>query len=100
MISLQLGNLYLLFAAIFVLLCFFSTPGVAKAFLCMGAVADLGHIDGSYVGMGTELFWDVGRWNIMAWGNVGASAFLCMNRIATVMGVFGDAAGFWGLKKD
>jgi hypothetical protein len=50
--------------------------------------------------MGSELFWDVGSWNVMAWRNVGASTFLCVNRIATVMGVFGDAPGFEGLKKD
>lgn len=36
----------------------------------------------------------------MAWGNVGASAFLCANRILTVTGAFGDAAGFERLKKD
>jgi hypothetical protein len=100
MISLQLGNFYPLFAAVFVLLCFFSTPGVTNAFLCLGAIADLGHIYGSYVGMGSDLFWDVGRWNVMARGNFGASASLCLNRIATVMGVFGGAACFEGLKKD
>jgi hypothetical protein len=100
-VSLQLGNLYLLFAALFILLCFFSTPGVVKAYLLLGAAADIGHIYGSYVGMGTDLFWGFGRWNVMAWGNVGASAFLCVNRILTVLGVFGNARGFGGaLKRD
>lgn len=60
MISLQLGNLYLLFAAVFIIVCFFASPGVAKAFLCLGAVADISHIYASYVGMGECSL--LGRW--------------------------------------
>ena len=26
----------------------------------------------------------------IAWGNIGSSAFLCVNRVATVLGLFGE----------
>jgi len=63
---------------------------LCRYYLTIVAFADLGHIYSSYVGMGSTYFWDVGSWNDMAWGNVGVSVFLCINRIATVLGVFGS----------
>ena len=54
------------------------------------ALADIGHIYSCYAGMGSQQFWDFANYNDMAWGNIGGSAFLCVNRIATVLGVFGE----------
>jgi len=88
-ITLQLGNVYLLLAAIAVLCSFTKHGAISRKYLLIVALADLGHVYSSYVGMGDSYFWDVGSWNDMAWGNVGVSAFLCVNRIATVLGLFG-----------
>jgi hypothetical protein len=57
------------------------------------AVADLGHIYSSYLGMGEKYFFDLNSWNQMAWANIGVSVFLCLNRIATVSGIFGSIGG-------
>jgi len=32
---------------------------------------------------------DPNSWNQMAWANIGTSTFLCVNRFATVAGLFG-----------
>ena len=88
-VALQLGNVFLLVAALGVLCCFMSHPSFARNYLLILACADLGHIYSSYVGMGSQQFWDIGAWNDTVWLNVGVSAFFCVNRIATVMGVFG-----------
>lgn len=39
--------------------------------------------------MGWDAFMDVGRWNVLTWGNVGITGFLFLNRIAYFLGVFG-----------
>lgn len=60
------------------------------------ALADIGHIYSVYLGMtggegvGAGAFWDWRNWNDMVAGNVGASVFLCVNRIATLLGLFGS----------
>lgn len=54
------------------------------------AIADLGHIYSSHLGMGEKYFLNLNSWNQMAWANIGVSAFLCLNRVATVSGVFGN----------
>lgn len=84
-----MGNVLLLLALIAIICCWTSHPDVAKKYLLALALADLGHVYAAYRGMGEELFWDVGRWNTMAWGNVGVSVFLNVNRWATVFGLFG-----------
>jgi len=89
-ITLQLGNVFLLLAGLAVLCTFTPHPEIARWYLIIVAVADLGHIYSSYAGMGYAYFWDVASWNDMAWGNVGTSVFLCVNRIATVLGIFGQ----------
>ena len=87
-LTLQAGNVLLLLGAIAVICSFTNHPEIAKWYLIAVAFADYGHIYASYRGMGQD-FWDVSTWNDMAWGNVGVSAFLNVNRILTVMGVFG-----------
>jgi len=85
----MLGNIYLLLAAIAVLCCFTKHASISRNYLLIVACADLGHIYASYCGMGSTYFWDFGSWNDMAWGNIGSSAFLCVNRISTALGLFG-----------
>jgi len=53
------------------------------------ALADLGHIYAVYRVWGS-VFWDLGLWNDMMWGNVGVSTFLHVNRLATLLGLFGS----------
>lgn len=39
------------------------------------------------------MFWNFAEYNDLMWGNVAASAFLHVNRVATVLGVFGRFGG-------
>jgi hypothetical protein len=41
--------------------------------------------------MGWAAFVNVGAWNPLTWGNIGATAFLFINRLAYFVGIFGDA---------
>lgn len=43
--------------------------------------------------MGPKVFWNFNEYNDMMWGNIGVSAFLHVNRLATVLGVFGRVGG-------
>lgn len=87
--TLQMGNVYLLLAALAVVCCWTTHTPVVRWYLISVALADLGHIYGTAKGMGPA-FWDLGTWNDMVWGNVGASAFLHINRWLTVLGLFGS----------
>lgn len=87
-LTLQIGNIFLLLAAMAIICVFTPHPEIAKWYLIAVALGDLGHIWSCYVGMGSS-FWDVGSWNGVVWGNIGASAFLHVNRLATVFGLFG-----------
>jgi len=86
---LLLANVYLLLAALAVVCCFTSSKNVATGYLAVVAVADLGHIWAVYRVFGYETFVEFGNWNDATWGNVGVSAFLHVNRLATLLGVFG-----------
>jgi hypothetical protein len=88
-VTLQTGNMFLLLMGLAVLVCFCSNARVVRSYLVIVACADVGHIYSVYVGMGPAMFFDVAGWNDMGWGAIGGSAFLCVNRIATVAGVFG-----------
>jgi hypothetical protein len=144
---LQLGNVLLLLAALAILCCWTPHPEIARRYLLIVAVADIGHIYSCYAAMGSTQVWDFANYNEMgayasnpmaqswisgiafrffcvfvrlspfgtfsmfrfswspgfestswiiplmdrvAWGNIGGSAFLCVNRIATVLGLFGE----------
>ncbi|KAF2104457.1 hypothetical protein NA57DRAFT_70661 [Rhizodiscina lignyota] len=88
-LSLQMGNVLLLLAAMAVICCFTNHSDISKKYLIAVAFADFGHIYAAYVALGDDYFWDVGKWNDMTWGNVGVSVFLNANRWLTVLGVFG-----------
>lgn len=66
-------------------------PKVVRNYLIALAIADVGHVYATYLGMGWAAFVNVGAWNPLTWGNIGATAFLFINRLAYFMGIFGTA---------
>lgn len=68
-----------------------SEPKVVRNYLVGLAIADIGHIYATYLAMGWDAFVDVGAWNALTWGNIGATGFLFVNRVAHLLGVFGSA---------
>lgn len=92
-LTLLFGNVLLLLALLALLCSWTSDASVAKGYLLCVAVADWGHIYAVYAGLGGEVFWDVGAWNDVVWGNVGASLFLNVMRLMAVAGVFGRIGG-------
>jgi len=85
---LLLGNVYLLLALLAIVCIWTPHKAVATYYLLAVALADLGHIYATYRVWGPA-FWDLNQWNDMMYGNVAVSAFLHVNRLATVLGVFG-----------
>ena len=98
-ITYQLGNVFGLLAGLAVVCCFMGNAAVIRGYLTVVAIADLGHIYSSYLGMGEKYFLDLNSWNQMAWANIGVSAFLCFNRVATVLGFFGRVGSKGTAKK-
>ncbi|KAI1610522.1 hypothetical protein EDD36DRAFT_421599 [Exophiala viscosa] len=88
-LTLQLGNVLLLLAAVAIICCWTIHPEISRRYLIVVALADLGHIYAAYRGLGDSTFWDPTQWNDMAYGNIGASAFLHINRWLTIAGAFG-----------
>ncbi|EXJ65681.1 uncharacterized protein A1O5_11208 [Cladophialophora psammophila CBS 110553] len=89
-LTLQLGNVFLLLAAMAVICCFTVHPEIARRYLIAVAMADLGHIYSIYCALGDKVFWDLNQWNQMTYSNVGVSVFLHINRLMTVAGMFGQ----------
>ncbi|KAF2865934.1 hypothetical protein BDV95DRAFT_612176 [Massariosphaeria phaeospora] len=93
-LSYTLSNIFLVLAALAILCTVVTRDArVAKAYLLIIACGDLGHIYSSYKVMGPDVFWNFGGYNDMMWGNIGVSAFLHVNRVATLLGVFGRVGG-------
>ncbi|KAJ9663989.1 hypothetical protein H2198_000492 [Neophaeococcomyces mojaviensis] len=91
--TLQMGNVLLLLAAIAIICCWTNHSEIAFWYLIVVAFADFGHIYATYRGVGWDYLRNVGGWNDMIAGNVGVSAFLNINRWLTVFGVFGKLQG-------
>lgn len=87
--TLQLGNVLLLLAPMAVICCWTKHPEITFWYLIAVGIADFGHIYAVYAAVGPNLFWNPSEWNDMVAGNVGASAFLNINRWLTVLGIFG-----------
>ncbi|EKV18973.1 hypothetical protein PDIG_04700 [Penicillium digitatum PHI26] len=88
----QLGNLYSLLFLVGVGVCHATTePRVLHNYLIGLAIADVGHVYATYLGMGWDAFADVAGWNALTWGNIGVTTFLFLNRIAYFLGIFGYA---------
>lgn len=65
-------------------------PQVVRNYVIALAVADIGHLVATASVVGYSHLFDVGSWNAMAWGNVGATAFLFVTRMAYLLGLFGE----------
>jgi len=92
-LTLQLGNVFLLLAAMAVICCFTTHSEISRRYLIAVALADLGHIYAIYSAVGDKVFWDLNQWNQMTASNVGVSVFLHINRLLTVAGLFGKLGG-------
>ena len=91
MVMQQLGNLYLLLALVSVAVLYTtSEPKVVRNYLIALALADVGHIYITYLGLGQAIFFNIARWNSMTWGNVGVTSFLLLNRLCCFLGLFGS----------
>jgi hypothetical protein len=67
----QLANLYLLFALNeHLVLSSTSSLKTWKRLLFCQLVADLGHL-ATMIPAGPEIFWNISKWNAMAWGSIG-----------------------------
>lgn len=90
LLSYSLGSIFLLLAG-FAMLCTVITreTRITKGYLLVAAAGDLGHLYANWKAMGPTVFWDFGKYNEIMWGNVAVTVFLHVNRLATVMGVFG-----------
>lgn len=89
LLVLQTGNIFLLLAGLAIVCCWTAHADIAKKYLFVVAVADLGHIWSTHRSLGDGYFWDFAQWNDLVWGSVGVSAFLNINRWATLLGIFG-----------
>ena len=89
-VTMQLGNTYMLLALLGVfILNATSDSRVVKAYLLALAIADIGHVGPTMWMMGWERVMDLRGWNAMAWGNIGATAFLFVIRVTYLLGLFG-----------
>lgn len=88
-VTLQLGNVLLLLAAMALVCCFSPSSATAKWYLIAVAFADWGHIYASYRSLEAEVFWHPAQWNGIVAGSIGVSAFLNLARWMTVAGAFG-----------
>lgn len=91
-LAFQLGNMYFLMSLVGIGVLHTTTePKVLHNYLIGLALADIGHVCATYLAMGWDAFADVGAWNALTWGNVGATGFLFINRVLYLLGVFGTA---------
>ncbi|POS72296.1 hypothetical protein DHEL01_v209306 [Diaporthe helianthi] len=96
-ITMQLGNVLLLLAALAVVCCFSPSSATARWYLVAVAFADYGHIYATYCSLDPDVFWDPARWNDLVAGSIGASAVLNVARWLTVLGAFGPLKDGVGL---
>ncbi|KAL1959635.1 hypothetical protein VTO42DRAFT_1670 [Malbranchea cinnamomea] len=88
-VAYQLGNMYLLLALVGIaILSSTSEPQVVRNYFIALAIGDLGHLYMTYLGTGWAYFVDITKWNAMAWGNIGMTSFLFVNRLAYFLGIF------------
>jgi hypothetical protein len=91
MVTLQLGNVYLLLGMVGVVLLYTSTePKVVRNYIIALALGDIGHLYFTYHGMGWDRYVDAKSWNAVAIGNIGVTAGLLLFRVAYLTGLLGD----------
>jgi hypothetical protein len=72
---------------------FRSNAPTFRTYLGLQVIADVSHVLIMYTVMGPKTFLDVGNWNFMTFTNIVASSSLCLLRIGTLAGYFGDLEG-------
>lgn len=86
----SIGSLFLLLAGLNILCLAISRDvRVSRYFLVLLACADLGHLYANYLGMGKDHFWNFAEYNEVMVGNVWITIFLFVNRVSTLLGIFG-----------
>lgn len=94
-IAYQLGNLYLLLLFVGIgVLCSTSEAKVVRNYMAALALADVGHMYCTYLGIGWDALIAVNGWNDLTWGNIGITGFLFVNRVAYLLGAFGKAGTY------
>ena len=89
-VAMQLGNTYMLLALLGLFILNTTTDvRVVKVYIIALAIADIGHVVPTMWMLGWERSIAVQNWNKMAWGNIGATAFLFVTRVAYLFGLFG-----------
>jgi hypothetical protein len=86
----QVGNLYGLMALLgFSILNITDDPKVVRAYITCLAIGDIGHVAPLLWVWGWERAVAFREYNTMAWGNIGATLFLFIIRVAYLAGLFG-----------
>ena len=90
-LALQLANVYGLIGMIGIAVLYSTTEAtVVRNYLLACAVADVGHLWFTYVGMGYDAFVDIQGWNSLGWGNIGITASLFIVRVLYLAGFLGE----------
>ncbi|KAA8645712.1 hypothetical protein EYZ11_010827 [Aspergillus tanneri] len=98
----QLANLHGLLCLLSMGVYYYTNePKILRNFVFCLALGDLGHIYGTYLGLGWDVFCDFHAWNFLTWSNIILTAFLFVNRVLYLCGYFGyaKAARTWVKKK-
>ncbi|KAF3912651.1 hypothetical protein ABW21_db0201567 [Orbilia brochopaga] len=90
LVAWQTGNLFGIMAMMAIaVLWSTSEVAVVKRYLVALLLGDIGHLAAVWWHMGTAGFVGVHRWNVFTWGNIGATIFLAVVRLGTLVGSFG-----------
>jgi hypothetical protein len=74
MVALQLGNIYLLLAMVGIAVLYSTTEAkVVRNYVIALWLADIGHVAITCYVMEYKRMVDIGNWNSMTWGNIGAT---------------------------
>ncbi|ODQ50528.1 hypothetical protein SAICODRAFT_46606, partial [Saitoella complicata NRRL Y-17804] len=85
-VAIQLGNCYLLLSLISTFILHTTNEvRTVRALLWALLLGDVGHVGACYWVLGSEVFWDVSRWNAVTAGNVGVTTLLAVCRIAYLL---------------
>ncbi|CRG82876.1 hypothetical protein PISL3812_00222 [Talaromyces islandicus] len=99
-LSYQIANIYGLVGLLAVGVIYGSSERhVVRNLILSLAVADIGHMYAMYAVIGLEAFLDVASWSPVAWGSIGFTGFLFVNRVAYLLGAFGSEAATTNEKK-
>ena len=90
MLALQLGNLYLLMALMGIgILYYTNDPKIVRNYIIVLAIGDIGHLATTGSVIGWEGVKNFAGWNEVTWGNIGATVFLFVTRVAYLSGLLG-----------